>query len=266
MLKNSLFLLGIILALAPQIYADEPDVLVVADVSPEFADLPPASPENPIYYYLVASKEKSIGPVMAGEVMPESVRIENEVVAALAKQGYIRTQVGGPRPSLVLLYTYGSASPDISDIISGDTTTDGDNPAEIEYDTVFSNAAAMGALVGLNKVAPVTGYGPDYDGDIVRDAFQSDRLYITIGALDADSLAAHKEMKLVWRTRISIDATRDSLPDVMNLMLASAGPFFGRETKTPVNIGDRERRNATVHIGEAVVVENSKENSAKDSK
>lgn len=160
----------------------------------------------------------------------------------------------------MLIYAYGAANASMDDFISEEEDSDGNT--ETTTNTVFYNAHEMSALVGANKLKDDQGYGPDYDGDTVREALHSDRLYITIGALDIDSLIKKKK-KVVWRTRISIDSTRNSLPDAMQLMLTSAAPYFGRATDKPLSIGDAERRNATVKVGEATVVDEKSDSAEK---
>jgi hypothetical protein len=75
-----------------------------------------------------------------------------------------------------------------------------------------------------------------------------------VAALDATALR-QREKKLVWRTRISIDARRTDLVKSMGVMIASAGPFFGRHEDRPVVVDDILRKNAQVEVGEATVVE-----------
>ena len=64
----------------------------------------------------------------------------------------------------------------------------------------------------------------------------------------------HPIKKLLWRTAISIESRRTSLPENLSVMLASAAPWFGRDSEMPVFVDDAARRKAEVHIGTPVVV------------
>jgi hypothetical protein len=92
------------------------------------------------------------------------------------------------------------------------------------------------------------------EADRINDAAREDRLYIFVAALDVDALAKRKEKKLVWRTRISIESRRQSLPDALQVMLKTAAPFFGAATELPVFVDDADRRKTDVQIGTPVVV------------
>jgi hypothetical protein len=92
-----------------------------------------------------------------------------------------------------------------------------------------------------------------YEAEEINDAARQDRLYLMVAAFDALALAK-KEKKLLWRTRISIESRRTSLPESLTVMLDSAAPYFGRDTELPVFIDDNLRRKADVQIGTPVVV------------
>jgi hypothetical protein len=72
-------------------------------------------------------------------------------------------------------------------------------------------------------------------------------------ALDTAALLQKKRV-LAWRTRISIDARRTSLPESLRVMLASAAPYFGTRNDLPVFVEDADRRKAEVTIGTPTVV------------
>ena len=90
--------------------------------------------------------------------------------------------------------------------------------------------------------------------DEINDAIQTGRLYITVSALDAQALR-EKKKQIVWRTRISIPSRGNWLPDAMEVMLASAAPYFGADSDMPVILREEDRRKTDVQIGEATVVD-----------
>jgi hypothetical protein len=110
--------------------------------------------------------------------------------------------------------------------------------------------------VDKDKIVAITGAAkvnvPDANGIKVLTAANEDRYYLTLAALDAD-LYRKKERKLLWRTSMSVDWRKD-LAASLPVMLESAGPSFGVRAPEPVFMDERDRREGTVKIGEAVVV------------
>lgn len=224
-----------------------PDVLVVSDAKDEDTAFFPPTPDTPVYYYFVGQKERALGRSYAGEKYPRKDAIEREVVRALASQNYVRTQVGGPKPSLVIMVMWGSASV-ISDDIPGDPESGGGGGV------VVYNQREMRQLVGAHKAAARHDTDP-LETSQSSEAMRDDRVYIMLGAFDADALA-RKERKIVWRTSMSIDTLVNSFPASLNTMLASAAPYFGRNTDAPILVDDKVRH-ARVELGEMTVVDDN---------
>ena len=267
-MKRSLALVLVLLLLAaasPRLCAKGAEVLVAADaiVTPE--GFRPA-PGKPIYY-IFSQTPQSLGESIAGIKLPEPALIEQCVVAELAKQGFIRTQVGGPMPSTLIVATYGPANfkptPDEDDlafyramVMTRPGMTDAEITAEaqrLKYISSprFRDRAGVEAITGVAKVFS-SGPPPIGDNHKLLSAANDDRLYISLGAFDA-ALFAKKEKRLLWRTSMSID-WRNDFAATLPVMLASGGPLFGTDVKTPRFLDDRERRNFEVKIGEATEV------------
>ncbi len=223
-----------------------PDVLVVADAmaNPTYPLRP--SKEHPVYVHLMGGKEFTLGDAYAGEPMPKPEEIRAAVVAALESQGYKIAVLGGPAPSVVIVYTYGSANLSTIELNDTDPTT-----GETTSSTVAFNRREIAELVGADKAARKMLMTSE--ADRINDAARTDRLYVMIGALDTAALLQKKRV-LAWRTRISIDARRTSLPESLRVMLASAAPYFGTRNDLPVFVEDADRRKAEVTIGTPTVV------------
>ncbi len=230
-----------------------PDVLVVADVMPE-TDAEKAAliatAENPIDYYTRGKKEEHIGTPYANDPMPKPEEVEAELVKMLAKQHYLRSsKPGDPAPQLVILFTWGSANPDIDQFTETDSET-----GETTTTTTMSNARRMRSLAGIHKAQDQLLLSSE--AATLSDAATSDRLYIFVAAMDAAALRK-KEKKLLWRTNISIDNRRTTLVETFGTMLASAAPYFGRENGINEYIDDKMRKSeASVTFGELKVLEN----------
>jgi hypothetical protein len=222
-----------------------PDVLVVGDAletMPE--DLRP-TPEKPIHYVLLGSAERTLGAAWGGEPQPKKEVVEKEVMRVLATQNFQRTQLGGPIPRLAIIVSWGSAN------IMTDDLEETDDAGETTTTTIVWNRREIAGLVGADKARQHM--LSNSEAEVINDAARQDRLYLMVAAFDAQALAK-KQKKLVWRTRISIESRRTSLPESLVVMLDSAAPYFGRSTDLPVFVDDNVRRKAEVKIGTPVVV------------
>jgi len=245
-------LLGFLAAVCPfPLHAEKtpphPDVLIVADVLAEDPAGVQPSPGHPVYYFILGGKERDLGAPIGGMPAPDPQVLRAEIVGALAKRGFVQTVVGGPAPEIVIVYAWGHANLDTENISNTDAETGETTTTILSY-----NSREIAQLVGINKAR--RHLLSSSEADELNDAARNDRLYIHIAALDAPALR-RKEKKLLWRTRISIDALHHTLPETMHVMLTSAAPFFAREEDRPVIVDDSLRRNATVSIPDFKVIE-----------
>lgn len=230
------------LANAAQLPSPGPDVLVIADAkaTPGLEFSPPTA-DRPVYYYLVGQKEHTVGHVYAGEEFPKPEVIETEIVQALARRGYVRTQVGGPMPSLFIMVAWGTSNAAIEQV-----------PGEDGF-SVLTNEREMDQMTGANK-ADQKQEVDSRENEKIAQRLQEYRVYLMIGAFDAAALAKH-EKKLVWRTTMSIDTLRLSFPASLATMLESGAPYFGRNTDRAVDVNDAARRASRVTIAPFKVLE-----------
>lgn len=224
-----------------------PEVLVVSDVlDPQFAALRPTR-ENPVYYIILGGAERTLGDPIAGEPMPKREQLTIELERALGSQGFVLTRVGGPRPQIAILYSYGSANLSSVDLEETDSST-----GETTTSTITFNRREIAALVGAFKADRHLLMSTE--ADRLNEAARDNRLYLFIAAFDVEALVK-KQKKIIWRTRISIDSRRRTLPESMPVMLASAAPYFATETDLPRFIEDADRRKAEVLIGTPTIVD-----------
>ena len=222
-----------------------PDVLVVGDSARAIAEDLIPSPDKPVHYLWLGSGERALGAVWAGERQPDRTTLENEVIRVLGTQNFQRTQIGGPMPQLAIVVLWGSANLMIDEIEETDAA------GETSTSSLVWNRREIAQLVGADKANRKMLSGSE--AEAINDAARQDRLYLMIAAFDAMALAK-KEKKLVWRTRISIESRRTSLPESLTVMLNSAAPYIGRATDLPIFVDDNLRRKAEVQIGAPVVV------------
>ncbi|MDD4892217.1 MAG: hypothetical protein PHU85_20030 [Phycisphaerae bacterium] len=222
-----------------------PDVLIVSDVPADQTTVTRPTADKPVHYIFLGGLERPLGQAIGGEPIPGRAEVQKEIGAALASQGYLPTQVGGPKPSLVIVFSYGTANL-VTDEIAG---LDSEPSTLVAY-----NSREIFQLVGADKASQHLMLSTE--ADRINDAARNDRLYVFVAALDAVALAK-KERKLVWRTRISIELRRHTLSDSLHVMLTSAAPYFGSTTELPVFLDDADRRKASVKIGPLKVLDDN---------
>jgi hypothetical protein len=222
--------------------SQDPDVLVVSDALTGGEAPPEPTADNPVYYIFLGGTEQDIGGSIAGIPSPTAAQMREVVARELARRHSIETQLGGPLPQLAVILAWGTAALDTFEQYDSETG---------ESTNIAFNEREMRRLLGFTKVQPRPFRKSETDH--LNDALNSDRFYILVAALDAMALR-QREKKLVWRTRISIDARRTDLVKSMGVMIASAGPFFGRHEDRPVVVDDMLRKNTQVDVGEATVV------------
>lgn len=232
-------------AAAPAKKKPGPDVLVVADASSGIPETHQPAPNKPVYYVFLGAAERVLGAAWAGEPQPKKEVLEAEIHRVLAAQGFQRTQLGGPMPQLAIVVTWGSAN------LMTDDLEETNDAGETTTTTIAWNRREIAQLVGADKT--YNKLVSSSDAEDINDAARQDRLYVMVAALDAQ-LLAKKQKKLIWRTRISIESRRTSLPESLTVMLNSGAPFFGKNTDLPVFVDDNLRKKADVEIGTPVVV------------
>ncbi len=247
LLRLAPFVVATCLCAAAPKKPEGPEVLVVADVTGDPALAQRPTKEKPVYFVMMGGAERPLGDAIAGERLPSRADVAKEVVAALTSQGYQQTALGGPRPSLAIIFTYGTANLSTMELTDTDAAT-----GESTTSVLAFNQREIAQLVGADKASRRMLMSSE--ADQINQAARDDRVYIMIGAMDVEALVK-KQKRLVWRTRISIDSRRHSLPDAMRVMLASAAPLFGTHTDLPVFVEDADRRKTEVKVGTPVVVE-----------
>lgn len=225
-----------------------PDVLVVSELFAKKAKEMTPQSGKPVYYYLLGGKERAIGDLGSGKGMPPPAEVEEQVVTALAAYGFVRTDVGGPKPALVVFISYGTAS--LSYVELEDTNPETDGNTTEGKETVFFNYREIANIVGFGQADKHL--MSNFASDQLNGAANDDRLYVTVAAFDAEQLARQKK-KLLWRTIMSIHEGRETLIDSLPVMLASGAGYFGKETDRPEFVDDVDRK-ARVELGELKVL------------
>ena len=83
-------------------------VLVSADARPSPEGFRP-KPGQPVLY-LFGQTRQTLGDSVAGVKMPDPAVVEKAIVAELAKQGFVKAELGGPIPSIYILAIVGDSN------------------------------------------------------------------------------------------------------------------------------------------------------------
>ena len=231
--------------------SEEPEVLIASDVLVGDDEVTRPTKETPIWYYLYGGSERSLGQSVAGERMPPQSEFEQQLTDMLAKQGFVRSEMGGAMPSIIIVYSFGSANLDIMEW--SDSSMDAEGNETTSTDGIILNHREMATLTGASK-ARFEQLNSDQI-DAINEAMAEDRLYVQLAAFDAEALKTKKK-RMLWRTSMTISSRRNSLSTAFPAMLASAAPYFGADIKTPAVITEDDRRNTSVDLGDLEVIEN----------
>jgi hypothetical protein len=239
-------------SLLPKAFQRSPDLemTVNTEVTPYGALLRKPTPENPTFYLAYDAGFKPMGDTIGGEHPPKPEAIDRTMHSALAQGGYLLSTAPEQRPTLMIIYFWGSHN-------RMDRETESQFPA-LAAKHRLERAMLVGGHPQVEKMSRALEWGesltdrtPEYE--YLRDQSNDDLYYVVASAYDYNALA-HKERKLVWRTTMTVNARGVSMQESMMPLIETAGPFFGREMKQP-EIASRRVERWGVRIGESKVIE-----------
>jgi hypothetical protein len=126
-----------VFSLLPKSFQKNPvvDFTVITEMTPEGRKVAPPTPANPIYYVAVSGTYLQLGQGSpAREKSPALAELEERLRSALATNGFLPAKAPKHKPSLVIMFYWGSHTPDFQDAKDAalDTatqeTTDGSVP------------------------------------------------------------------------------------------------------------------------------------------
>ena len=113
------------------------------------------------------------------------------------------------------------------------------------------NARLLGYASEINEkndASRFAGAGADFD-DLISD-IENERYYVIISAYDYRVAAQEKKRKLLWATRVSIQAQGSRFKESLATMLANASPHFGQNSGRLI----RQYQEGTVKLGELKIL------------
>ncbi|GAB5560034.1 MAG: hypothetical protein SynsKO_16810 [Synoicihabitans sp.] len=250
-MTNSHFLIGFCLVTVVALAQREPEVLVVSETFGRPLEETRPTQDNPISYHLLGGAQLDFGGKIRRERMPDEHELERLINDTLASQGFRRMPEAGPTPDLIVTYAYGSVAVDLNDWEEA-PVDDAVDTSEYLTTNEYAHGGEILRLIGADRMQ--NRRMDFHTAQLFRNALQNDRLYITVSAMGTAALM-RQQREIIWRTKISIELDRNTLPDAMGAMMASAAPHFGIETEVPVFMDARDRRETEVKIGDLKVVD-----------
>lgn len=201
--------------------------------------LAPPTKAKPVYYYPLLAGWREEGPAEAGEKAPISAALVKPLARALAQQGFLVVGHGTPPPTLLLVFHWGALN------VDGEESEDEDGEPQKQ---VF-NQAKMLALVGGSTFGALD---LNFEREAVMQAAEEDRYFVLVSAFDyAD--AVKKKKTLLWRARMSTPSRGVVMTEVVQALVDSGAPHFGRATVRPVWT-EAPVRAGRVEMGEPALV------------
>ncbi len=154
------FWLGFLAAfVSPSVVAKDKglDILISADAIPSPEGFRPL-PGRPIHYLLFQSRA-TLGEAIGGVKLPDAPVVERAVVAELEKQGFLRTQEGGPIPDIVIMAVLGDSNFKIEFVPKGNPYLDADFRSYMDHVDVRQVVLSLGLWGKVPDT--ITGLFPD---------------------------------------------------------------------------------------------------------
>jgi hypothetical protein len=272
--------------LIPKAFQRNPklDMTVITEMTDAGKKLPPVSPQAPAYYVAHSGGYRAVGE-HAGQPPFPAAETEHLLKTTLSQRGYHPASPEHP-PSLLIVYVWGPHNyPDVPDDAAA---------ADASQDVVLQNVLDRAALVGGDKFAAELGKAvsdrvanyetlPSHGGEGLSAAAAlyemnqrmdpvkmlanksakneflitqagDDCYYVVASAYDYRSVAENHR-QLLWRTRMTVNARAVAQAQALPTLIATAGPYLGREMTEPEVLVKRALDRGQVEIGQPKVVE-----------
>ena len=256
--------------LLPKAFQQHPvlAISVITDMTAEGKKCPPPTSGNPCYYYCHSSGYHQEGQGASEEGSVSDENMMKWVQKVLASQNYLPANKEHPA-TLILFFFWGVHSKlDLTPSENDDISI-----RDVGHHNLLSRAALVGGAGfakelakaieqrDLSSAGPTLAFlDPVYrfanrdtlTSNLMEQVFD-DCYYVVISAFDAFAFA-QGEKKLLWRTKMSTPAQSVSLAETASALVASGGPFLGREMLQASIVGKRISRSGKVELGELKVL------------
>jgi len=241
-----------VFSILPKAFQKNPqlEMTVNTEFTPYGRLMRPVTPAQPAYFVAQAGGFKQLGDVVGGEHSPPPAELERAITRALAANGFLPAALPGHAPSLAVFFTWGSHNKLPPDMAA--------KFPELAAKQTLERALLVGGRDFMDGINRRLLYGDSLTDhterlDYLTDQADDDIYFIIASAYDYRSLAQGKR-QLVWRTNMTVSSKGVSMNETLMPLIATATPYFGRETKGAEIAMRRVSREGKVEIGTAVVV------------
>lgn len=255
---------------------------VITEMTAEGRKRREPTPDQPMHYVMHAAKYAETGvEVAAGQRPPPAAELETALRGSLAKNGFIAVSKDEHVPELLIILNFGShgsisdggmSAPELVpavrnrrvfiDVLERATLIAGEKFAR-ELKAVLEQEV-MRMNIPMNRMPVSPDWGSPYQIYANQTKNRAYRYFAEIAfhpcyfviASAYDYASAEKgEKRLLWRTKMTVDARGVSMDEVLRPLIAHTGSYLGRETSEAVIVKKQLLRDGKVEVGTATVVE-----------
>lgn len=207
-MKARILCLLLILGL-PILKADR-DITVVSDLSLEGRSFNPPTKNHPQYYQPLIGGFHFYGDPIPGLKPIPTITIVKAVAQQLAKANFLVISLEHPKADILLDISWGVITP-VSDV-----------------DHVKNQIERYNLVLGhtITSVMPPESFNHSQ----YLDAAFDERYFVVLTAYDADKYTKTKKRVALWQTKMSVPLSGIEFTDIIDRLIASGGPYFGKET------------------------------------
>jgi hypothetical protein len=269
-----------VFSLLPRSFQKNPlvDQTVLTEMTPEGRKLPLPTRESPAYYRAEPGGFRSEGHDPTNETPPSAAMLEHSLRRALAINSYQPATPEHP-PALLIIYHWGQHN----NLDQGSGEVGDTGFLDVRHKNLLSRAALVGGTkfadelrVALNKqdredqnragLAPeissmLTNFGPlrqftERDAK-TRQLYEESRAecyYVIASAYDYVS-AVRGERRLLWRSKMTVEASGVAMSDTLPALIANAARYLGRDMPEAATMAKPILRGEQIRLGPLEVKE-----------
>jgi len=227
-----------------------PSLIINTNVTDEGRKLPEANPKSPVYIAAMSMGYEDFGNSVAGVTPPPEAQMKKILTKVLRDRGYYAATKAHP-PTQLLTASWGTyfqshgpsmaANGQLLKFMGGDKL-------DLMWEAQSTMAGGM-----LDPRVLLRGMRDGESGMIMDMAYGSVYL-LSVKAFDLEAYRSNRKVVMLWETNIACPADGLDVSETLPVMIASAGPMLGKETKRPEWFDDVDKHKAKVTIGEAELV------------
>lgn len=257
------------------------EMTVITEMTEAGKKLPEATPQAPAYFLAQSAGFHSLGePSNAKAPLP--AELEGMLKKALAANGYLPAHPPAHPASLLVVYSWGAhyaLHPEEDDSISGEMVERNildraglvggpqfaqrlqklfDQKASLNDAIAGSPAGPLGspelAAAQQEFLDPIERFASESPKNrfIIEQAF--DDVYFVVASAYDYAAAGRSERRLLWRTRMTVDAKGVAMTDTLPTLIDTAAPYFGRDLPEPETLIKRALKEGKVDVGTPRVI------------